>query len=425
MAGLAIDVTALRVSAPFRRVFGAQLVSNIGSQVTLVALMLQVYDLTGSPGKVGLLGLAMVVPTVVLALLGGAIADSMDRARLLQLVQVGMMVPSATLAILSAHGSPPIWSLYALAALSSGFAALDGPTRAAVLPMLVDSDTLRSAVQLREVLTQAGRTLGPVIGGLLVAGPGYAWAYGVDASSFAIALVLFLGLPKLEPERRTRVSLESILDSVRFVRQRPVLASTFVADLFAMVLGMPRALFPAMAVIVYGVGKAQAGYLYAAPAAGALFGLVLLGGLTSRVRREGLAVLVAVSIWGIAIAAFAIAPWFWAGLVLLAIAGAADMVSAIFRQTILLDIVPDEMRGRLGAVHIMVVTGGPPIGDLEAGLAAEVLGVRPSAVVGGLGCVAGMVLIARRVPEFARWLPARHHERGAGAGLDELESTSG
>jgi MFS family permease len=414
MPRFVMDITALRTSAAFRRMFAAQLVSNIGTQITLAALLYQVYVVSGrSSLKVGFVGLAEVLPTVVLALLGGAIADAVDRRRLLQVVQVGMFASSASLAWLATLHAPPLWALYALAAVSASFAAVDGPTRSAVIPMLVDAETLASAVQLREVLTQSGRTFGPVIGGVLIAS-GLRWAYATDAATFVFALVLFLGLPKLHPATRTRVSLASIFESVSFTRARPVLAMTFVADLFAMILGMPRAVFPAMARDVFHVGGVGYGLLMAAPAAGALLGLLVLGGLISRVRREGMAVLLSVAVWGCATAAFGIAPRFWLGLVLLAVAGAGDMVSAVFRQLMLLQIVPDELRGRLSAVHIMVVTGGPRIGDLEAGGAAAAVGVRTSVVLGGLGCVAGMGLIAARVPAFARWVGARD-------GLDAME----
>lgn len=398
-----IDITALRVSAAFRRVFVAQLVSSIGSQVTLIALMYQVYHLTGSELKVGLLGLVQVVPTMTLALLGGAIADAMDRRRLLVLVQVALFMASGSLALLALMEAPPLWLLYVLAAASSAFAAIDGPARTAVVPMLVAHAELRSAIQLREVLTQSGRVLGPVIGGILIAAVGVPAAYAVDALSFAFAFVLFLGLPSLMPLARRKVELSAIVEALQFVRRRPALAATFWADLAAMILGMPRAVFPALAVAVYHIGPGKLGLLYAAPAAGAVLGLGFAG-LTSRVRREGLAVLICVSVWGAAMAVFSLTPWLWFALVLLAVAGAADMVSAIFRQTMLLTIVPDELRGRLSSVHIMVVTGGPPLGDLRAGAAADFVGLRTSLVASGVACVAAMGVLAVMIPSFARWV---------------------
>lgn len=398
----AIDVSALRTSPAFRRLFAAQLVSQVGSQVTAVALLYQAWVMTHSPLKVGLVGVAQVVPTVVFALAGGAIADAVDRRRLLLAVQVGMCGASLALAAL-ATGSPPLWAVYALAAVSAALAAVDGPARTAVIPTLVDEATLRSAVQLREVLTQSGRVFGPVLAGALIANVSLAAAYAVDAATFVFAFTLFLGLPRLRPPVTRRAGLGSIVEGLAYVRSNRVLASTFVADLVAMVIGMPRALFPALALDVFGVGAQGLGYLYAAPAAGALLGLAL-GGLTGRVHREGRAVLIAVAGWGAAIALFGVTPWFWPAVALLAVAGWADMISAIFRQTILLATVPDELRGRMSSVHIMVVTGGPPLGDFEAGAVADVAGLRASIVIGGLGCVAGMGVLAAAVPEFRRWV---------------------
>ncbi|MCW2928292.1 MAG: Major facilitator protein [Thermoleophilia bacterium] len=387
--------------------FSAQLVSSIGSQVTLVALFFQVHEITGSTFRVGLLGLAMVVPTLCLALLGGAIADSMDRRKLLVVVQVAMCATSATLCWLATFDSPPLWALYALAAATSSFAAIDGPARTAVIPMLVDAATLRSAVQLREVLTQSGRTFGPIVGGVLIATIGLQYAYAVDAASFALAFTLFLGLPPLVPETRRKFELSSVTEGLKFVAARPILAATFYADIIAMILGQQRALFPAYAEDVFGGGAITFSLLVAAPSAGAMVGTLFLG-LFRNVQREGRAVLVSVGAWGACIALFSQSPWLWLALGFLALAGAADMVSAVFRQTILLTMVPDELRGRMSAVHIMVVTGGPPIGDLTSGSAGEAFGLRPSSLAGGLGVIGGMLLLANRIPGFAAWRdPAR------------------
>lgn len=410
LASAAIDTTALRASADFRRVFLGQLVSSIGTQVTLFTLMFQVYDLTESTAKVGLLGLVMVLPTLCLSLAGGAIADAMDRRKLLVLVQVALFSTSAALALLTWMGDPPLWTLYVLAALTSSFAAVDGPTRTAVVPMLVDPAHLRSAIQLREVLTQSGRVAGPMVAGLLIGGLGIWEAYALDALSLLFAFVVFLGLPALVPTTRRKFELSSITEGLHFVGKRPVLAASFWADIVAMVFGQQRALYPAYAATVFHVGPLGVGMMGAAPAAGAVIGLAFMG-LTRHVQREGLAVLVCVSAWGACIALFALSPWFWLALVFLAFAGAADMVSAIFRQTILLTTVPDELRGRMGAVHIMVVTGGPPIGDALSGTTAEVIGVRPTSLVGGLAVIGGMFALAARIPAFVTWRdPTRVHE---------------
>ena len=367
-----------------------------------MALMYQIWHQTHSTLLVGLLGLVQVVPTVAFALVGGAIADAMDRRRLLMTVQTGMMVCAAGLAVL-ATTTPPLWALYVLAAVMAAMHSVDGPARQAVIPMVVDETTLRSAVQLREVLTQSSRVFGPLLGGVLIGNVSLASAYAVDAATFVIAFIMFRGLPSLMPAERRRFELSSITESLHYVRSEPVLAGTFIADLVAMILGMPRAVFPAMATVVYNAGPTLLGVLYAAPAMGALAGILVFGGLTARIRREGLAVLIAICVWGASIAVFGLSHSVTIGVLMLAIAGAADMVSAVFRQTILLDIVPDNMRGRMGAVHIMVVTGGPPLGDLEAGAAAAWLGLRASIVFGGLACVGGMGAVAVALPQLRRW----------------------
>lgn len=406
MRGARVDIEALRQSRPFRRLFFGHMLSGVGNEITTVAIMYQVYVLSGeSELAVGFVGLVRVVPTIVASLLAGAIADAVDRRLLLVSVQVGSALTAVTLALL-ALGEPPLPLLYALVALSAVLLSLDGPTRTAIIPSLVPDELLRSAVQLREMLTQISRTFGPVIGGLLIAKYGLAAAYAVDAASFALAFVTYLGLPTLIPHAPRRFELSSITEGLSYVRRQPILASTFAADLIAMILGMPRAVFPAFALTVYDVGPAGLGYLTAAPAAGALVG-VFISGWTSHVKREGRAVLIAVSIWGAAIALFGLSHSLALALVLLAIAGAADMVSAIFRQTILLATVPDELRGRMSSLHIMVVTGGPPLGDFEAGAAAELIGLRPSVVVGGVGCIVGCAALAAKVPEFARWVDPR------------------
>jgi MFS family permease len=382
--------------------FGAQLVSSIGSQVTLVTLFYQVYHLNKSTFEVGLLGLFMVVPTMCVALLGGAIADAMDRRKLLIFTQVAMASVSLSLALLAGTDRPPLWALYLLGALGSSFAAIDGPTRSAVIPALVDAATLRSAIQLREVLTQSGRTFGPLIGGVLIQTIGVQAAYFADVASFAVAFTLFLGLPSLMPETRRKFEFSSIVEAVHFVGARPVLAASFYADIIAMVFGQQRALFPAYADQVFDTNPFAYSLLFAAPSAGALVGTMFLG-LFRNVQREGLAVLVAVGAWGACIALFALSPWLGMALAFLALAGAADMVSAIFRQTILLTTVPDELRGRMSSVHIMVVTGGPPVGDMLSGTLGETIGIRQSSLFGGLACIGGVLVLANRVPEFARW----------------------
>lgn len=400
MKQLLPDLSALRKYPAYRRMFASQVISQIGTQVTMVTVMFQVFKLTDSSLMVGLVGAAQILPLICFGLVGGAIADAMDRRRLLQLVQFGMMLTSGTLALL-ATGDPPLWSIYALAAVASAFAAIEGPTRSAMAPMLVDESDWNSFVALREFTTQSGRVFGPLVAGVLLATSDIATAYAFDAASFLISIILCNGLPKLVPEFARKFELSSIVESLQFVKSSPILASTFVADIFAMVFGMPRVVFPEFAHHLK-IDEFGLGLLYAAIPAGAFIGWFFTG-ITAQIKREGTTILVAISIWGAAIALVGLTPWFPVILILLAIAGAADMVSAIFRQLVLLQLVPDELRGRLSAVHIMVVTGGPPLGDIEAGVAAELIGVEESFVLGGGACVVAIGLLAAAVPGLRRF----------------------
>ncbi|MGH9022672.1 MAG: MFS transporter [Acidimicrobiia bacterium] len=295
---------------------------------------------------------------------------------------------------------------------------IDRPARSAAIPNLVGRHSLAAAYALWQVLLQIGGVAGPAVAGVLIAQTGLAALYWLDAMSFGVAFVFLLGLPPLPPaqismgtraaEGRTR----SALAGLRFALSRQELLGIFLIDLDAMVLGMPRALFPAMSEAVFGGGAATYGLLSAAPGAGALVGAVSAGWV-GRVRRQGVAVIVSVAIWGLAIAAFGVIPWLWAALFFLALAGAADVISAIFRNTILHTTVPDALRGRLSALQIAVVAGGPRLGDVEAGAVAALAGVRVSVVSGGLGCLAGVALVAWRLPLFRRY--ASPPDPGAGA----------
>jgi MFS family permease len=296
-----------------------------------------------------------------------------------------------------------LWPLYALSALGSGVASIDSPTRSAVLATLVGRPMFASANALWQLLFQVGQVAGPALAGLLLGQVGIASVYWIDAGTFAVSLLAVASLPALRPPGGgTRFGLRSIAEGLRYLKGRPVLQGTFVVDLNAMVLGMPRALFPALALVRFHGGAATVGLLYAAPGAGALVGALLTGWVVM-VRKQGRAVLIAVAIWGAAIAAFGLVPWLAAALVLLGLAGAADVVSAVFRGTILQLEAPESLRGRLSSVHTAVVTGGPRLGDFEAGAVAAVSTPQISVVSGGLGCLVGVGLVAWLMPRFSRY----------------------
>jgi MFS family permease len=401
--GLLVDVTPLRRSREFRVLFGGQLVSFLGSQLTVVAVPYQVFRLTHSSFAVGLVSLAQLVPLVVGSLAGGAIADSRDRRRLLLATLTLLALTGVPLVLNARQDHPALWPVVVFSALAAGLSGIERPARSAIIPSLVDKDSLPSAYALWQILIQVGSVVGPALAGLLLAGVGLAAVYAIDVATFLIAVAAISRLPALPPVGGgTKAGLGSIAEGLRFLRGRPVLLGGFLVDINAMVFGLPRALFPALAVGLYAGGATTLGLLYAAPGAGALVG-ALLTGWVDTVRRQGRAVLVAVVVWGLAVAAFGVSPWLPLGLLFLAIAGAADVVSAVFRNTILQTATPDALRGRLSATHIAVVTGGPRLGDLEAGGVASLTTPRFSVVSGGLACVVGVALIAWRLPAFARY----------------------
>ena len=410
---IAIDIEPLRASRDFRLLWFGQLISLTGRQLTVVALPYQVFQLTGSSLAVGLIGLAQVVPLILLSILGGAVADRWDRRTVILWTELGMAATSAALLVGAIHGHPPLWYLYTMTGIQAGLSGLNQPARSASIPMLVVPERLPAAFALNQVMFNTTLVVGPTIAGVILAAGGengVAWAYVVDVGTFAASLVATLLLRPLKPqlaEGQTPPSgVQAIKDGFAFLRGKRVLNSTFYIDLIAMIFGMPRALFPALALTVFDVGPGKLGLMYAAPAAGALLG-ALTSGWLGGVRRQGAAVVWAVAAWGAAIAAFGLlGSFFWLALVALAVAGAADVVSAVFRSTILQTSVPDSLRGRITAVHIMVVTGGPRIGDVEAGLVAVLTTPVFSVVFGGLACIVGAWLIAWRIPELWRYQPS-------------------
>ncbi|HTJ75318.1 MAG TPA: MFS transporter [Acidimicrobiales bacterium] len=400
---LLADVTPLRVSRDFRVLFAGSAISYLGRQLTVVAIPFQVFLITRSSLAVGMVGLVTVFPLVALSLAGGAIADAVDRRKLLLVTQILSASTSAGLALNAGSSSPRLWPIYVLAALSAGLAGVDLPARNAVIPKLVGRELFPSAAALSQIQYQTGQVVGPALAGLVIGHVSIAAAYWIDVASFVAAVVAVLAIAPQPPEGGgTKASLASIGEGLRYLKGRRLLVSTFLIDIDAMVFGMPRALFPALGTQFFGGGAATVGLLYAAPGAGALLG-ALTTGWVGRVRRQGWAVIVAVAIWGAAIAGFGLVPWLPLALALLAVAGAADVISAVFRNTILQLSVPDALRGRLSSVHIAVVTGGPQIGDAEAGAVAALTSARTSVVSGGLACILGVLVLVRFVPELARY----------------------
>ena len=392
---LAIDIAPLRDSREYRYLFTGQLISMIGRQITVVAVPYQVYVLTRSSVAVGLLGLAQLIPYVVFSLVAGTLADRIDRRRLLLVTQVLLALTSTLFMLGALHGRPPILFIYAVAAVAAGISAVDQPARSAMIPNLVSRAQLSMAISLNFALFQIGVIAGPAIGGLVIARVGLPVAYGIDVATFGAAiLAVFLLSPQVPSGRRPESPVAALLAGFDFLRRVPVLLGEFAIDLDAMILSLPRAAFPALALSVFHAGPTGLGLLYAAPGVGAVAGSLLSGFMRS-VRHHGRVVIFSVAGWGAAITLFGLATIsIWLGAFFLALAGAADAISAIGRNSILQTVTPDRLRGRLNAVHSMVVVGGPYLGDVRAGAVAEATSAEFSVILGGLTCLIGCAAVA-------------------------------
>jgi len=414
-----LDLTPLRVSPAYRRLFTGFTLAGVGSQLTVVAIGLQVYELTGSSFSVGLVGLFALVPIIVMGLYGGALIDAHDR-RTVALVASSVMWASGILTALQAWlGNPNPLVLYLLVAVTSAGFAVVSPARSAIYPRLLERHLLPAANALGVFAFNVALTVGPLLAGFLVNWGGYKLAYSVDVAMFTSALWGLLRLPSIPPEPHpsgaptSRAGLASVLDGLRFLGTRPNVRMTFLADFCAMILAMPRALFPAVAALSFGGGARTVGYLAAAIAAGSIVAMLFSGRL-GHLRRQGLAVVVCVALWGVSIFGFGLAVGS-AGSVLtrpsalllgaffLACAGAADSVSAVFRSTILQAATPDHLRGRLQGVFIVVVAGGPRLGDFVAGSAATAYSEAFAAIAGGIACVLAVAALGAWQRGFLRY----------------------
>ncbi|HEU4979043.1 MAG TPA: MFS transporter [Solirubrobacteraceae bacterium] len=397
-----VDTTPLRDSRDMRLLVTGNFVTGLGTQASLVALPYQVYVQTHSALATGLLGAAELVPLASMALLGGAIADRVDRRRLLLLDQVALVAVAAALAAGAFLGHPPLALLYVLAGAMAGFGAIQNVTRSAIVPNLVEPARLRSALALNFGLYQLTMVIGPGVGGVLIGALGVGAAYTTDAVSCLAMVWAAWALTPQPPHGHGTDALEigigrSIADGLRFVRGNRPLLGSFAIDLGAMAFGMPRALFPVLAVSVYHAGAEGTGLLFAAVSAGATVAALTTAWL-ERSRRLGRIVVFAVIAWGLAIAGAGAVGALWPAAVLLAVAGAADSISAVCRSTINQTVTPDAMRGRMSSVFSLVVTSGPRLGDVESGSVAAATSPRFSVVSGGLACVAAALVVVAAFP---------------------------
>jgi Dipeptide/tripeptide permease len=396
----AVDTRPLATPA-YRRLLIGQGTSFIGSMLTRVAVPVQIYAISHSSLYVGLVGLAGLVPIVIFGLYGGAIADVVDR-RILYLI-ASLVTWGVTLALLAQTllGMNNVGLILGLVVVQSGAFATSSSARGAIIPRIVDLDLVPAANTLNFTVGNVGQVAGPLIAGVLVGfHHGFAYAYGIDGLLFTAALYSALRLPHIPVEGHSeRPGLRAVGEGLRFIGSHPVLIMSFAVDICAMVLAMPRALFPAAAAHRFHGGV---GLLYASIAIGALAAGVSSGWI-GRVRRQGVALVVAIVIWGGAVALSGLAHALWLAVVLLAVAGAADLVSAVYRQTILQTYAPDEMRGRMQGVFTAVVAGGPSLGDLRAGATAAAVGTTFSWVGGGIACMIVVAIAGPLVRPFWRY----------------------
>jgi MFS family permease len=404
---LAADLTPLRASRDLRLLILGNVVSGLGTQATLVALPYQLYVETRSPFLTGLLGAVELLPLVSMSLFGGAFADRYDRRKFLLADQVALVAVSGLLAAFAFAGSPPIAVLYILGGLLAGFGAVQNVIRSAILPNLVSPELVNPAIALHFGLNQLTYVVGPGLGGLLIGLAGVGAAYLTETVTCLAMVVTAAAMSPQPPGGREAATerepvLRSIAEGLRFVRGNQALLGSFAIDLLAMTFGMPRALFAVLAVSVYGAGAEGTGLLYASVAVGATVAALMTGWI-GHARRLGRITIWAVAVWGGAIAVAGLAGSIWIAAGLLAIAGAADSVSAVCRSAINQNVTPDHLRGRMSSVFMLVVASGPRLGDVEAGTAAALGGVRFSVVSGGLACLAGVAFVVFAFPALARY----------------------
>jgi MFS family permease len=420
LRGIATDITPLRVARDYRLLWSGNLVSTTGRQITIVALPYQVFLLTHSSLAVGLIGLVQLVPLVVLSLMGGAIADQVDRRLLLLATNICLAMCSTVLMLGALLHWHTVAYLYALAGVIAAFSAVDQPTRSATIPNLVPPEHLASALALNFAAFQTTLLVGPAVGGVIIGHVGLGTAYLIDVVTFAAAIGAVLAIAPQPPRGSHREPvLQSIRQGLAYTWQQRVLLGSFAADMAAMVFGMRRALYPVLATSVYNAGATGLGFLYAAPGVGAV-AAALSAGWVGRTRAQGRVVVTVVAVWGLSVIWLGLAHTLWMALLALAVGGAADAFSAVARSTIMQTITPDRLRGRMSAVYSMVVVGGPSIGDVEAGGVASAFDPEVSIVSGGVLCLLSLGVVAAALPQLfryrARYFTEARPEEQAAAG---------
>ena len=411
LRGALADTRPLQVPA-YRRLFTAGIVTVVGAQLTVVAVPAQIFALTGSSAYVGLTGLFGRVPLVVFGLWGGAIADAVDRRLLLLVTGSGIALTSLALWVCAAGGVGSVWVVLALFAVQSAFLAVNQPTRSAVIPRLMPVEQVPAANALNMTVVQAGAVAGPLLAGVLIPVVGLPTLYLLDALALLSTLWATWRLPPVPPAavdgRRQRAGVREVVAGFRYAALHKVLLVSFLIDVVAMGFGMPRVVFPEAAERTFGDprgGGLALGLLFAAIPLGMVVA-GLLSGWLHRVRRQGVAVTAAICVWGGGVAAFGLTRSLWLAVLCLAVAGAGDLVSSVYRSSMLQTVATDEMRGRMQGVFIVVVAGGPRLADLWHGPAATAFGPGPAATAGGVAVILGALAVVARYREFWRFRAA-------------------
>lgn len=402
-----VDVAPLRRHRDFRLLFIGRFVSFFGSMISFVAVPYQLYQLTHSVLLIGFLGVLEFAAILAVAFVGGALADAHDRRVMVLLTEVALMACSLVLAANAAIARPHVWVLFVVATAQGALDALQRPSLDAMVPRLVSRDELPAAAALGNLRGTIGMILGPALGGVLVAAVGLPFTYLVDVATFVIGLAC-LGLMRAVPPPvdAERPSLRRVIEGLRYAWSRQELLGTYFIDMTAMFFGMPMALFPAVA---QGLGGPKVlGLLYASPAIGS-FLFSASSGWTRHLHRHGMGVIVAATAWGFAIIGFGFASSLWLAVFFLALAGAADAMSGVFRQVIWNQTIPDSLRGRLASIELISYSSGPALGNFEAGAVASIFNVRISIVSGGVLCVVGCVLGAILLPRFRAYDARQYH----------------
>jgi MFS family permease len=396
-----IDISPLRISRDYRLLFFGQLISAFGSVMAFVVVPVQVYQLTGSTLLVGLLSASEFVLILLMAFVGGAYADFIDKRKMLRLTEVGHTFVTALMVFNATLVHPRVWVLFLGAALHAGLAALQRPSFEAMLQKLVPPDLMSSVSALNSLRWNLTSIVGPSIAGIIVAKYGAITAYSIDLVTFAASLAaVFLIRPvPAAAQTEARPTLKSVVEGMHYAWRRKEILGTYLIDMNAMFFGMPTALFPAMAA---NFGAGTVGFFYAAPSVGALVATVT-SGWTKKVNRHGLFVSLAAALWGVAMIFFGFAQNLYVALFCLALAGGFDMISAVFRMTIWSQTIPHYLRGRLAGLEMISYTSGPKLGDAEAGIVATLFSVRTSIVSGGVLCVIGTAVISALIPQFIRY----------------------